>query len=585
MLNRMQHNLISASALTATIALTTLASAQPRDLYADTWVATDDLGRTLPVGGEVRAPQADKTAAMFYYLWHQNGREVNDISKALALNPKAPKLGGNSSFHWWGEPEAGYFDASDPWVIRRNMSMLADAGIDVIFFDVTNALTYLDAVKAIGETSLQMRAEGNATPQIAFLTHARGGRTQTELYEKFYSQNLYPELWYRRDGKPFLLGEPDAKMDDGSPMSDEVKAYFSRRESWAWSNPGGWYGDGKGKWPWLDNTPQAPGLSPDGKLEQIVVETAQHPTTNKGKSFHDNKQPPVNQYGIAAETPRGLHFAEQWKRALEVDPPLVFLTQWNEWLAQRFIVTDKVKSNLIGRALEPGESFFVDVYTAEYNRDIEPMKGGWSDNYYYQMVAGLRAFKGARPIPLASAPCTVKLNGDFSVWKTIGPEFRDTIGDTVHRDFNGWTKELIYKNDSGRNDIVNAKVARNDKNVTFHVETRAPLTPRTDRNWMMLFIDVDGSSVTGWNGYDMRVTGGNIEVWRNRRWQRFGRASLSVGSNALDLAIPRSLLSRRAELSFDFKWVDNADPDSIEDWFVNGDSAPNRRFNYRFLAR
>ena len=355
---------------------TVASDAQPRDLYSDTWVATDAIGRTLPLGGQVRAPQPGKVAAMFYYLWQQNGPVVSDISKALAADPKNPQFGGPTSFHWWGEPEAGYFNASDPWIIRRNMSMLADAGIDVIFFDVTNAYTYLDSVKAIGEVSRQMRAQGNATPQFAFLTNARGGRTQTELYEKFYSQDLYPELWYRLDGKPFLLGAPDALMDDGSEMSDEVKNGFSRRQSWAWSNPGGWYGDGKGKWPWLDNTPQNPGLSPDGKIEQIVVETAQHPTTNKGKSYRDGKQPPVDKYGIAKETPLGLHFDEQWKRALEVDPPLVFITQWNEWLAQRFVVNETQKQGMLGRVLEPGESFFVDVYNAEYNRDIEPMKGG-----------------------------------------------------------------------------------------------------------------------------------------------------------------------------------------------------------------
>lgn len=562
-------------------------NAEFRDLYSDTWVATDAVGRALPVGGQVRAPQPGKTAAMFYYLWQQDGPVVSDITKALAANPKNPQFGGPTSFHWWGEPEAGYFNASDPWIIRRNFSMLNDAGIDVIFFDVTNALIYLNSVKAIGDVSRQMRAEGSKTPQIAFMTNARGGRTQTEIYDKFYSQNLYPELWYRLDGKPFLLGAPDAKMDDGSEMSDEVKNYFSRRQSWAWSAPNGWYGDGKGKWPWLDNTPQSPGYSPEGKLEQIVVETAQHPTTNKGKSFHDNKQPPVNEYGIAKETPYGLHFDEQWKRALEVDPPLVFITQWNEWLAQRFVVDETRKSGMLGRALEPGESFFVDVYTAEYNRDIEPMKGGWTDNYYYQMIDGLRQFKGARPMRAATAPRTMAMNGgDVAAWRAVGPEFRDTIGDTIHRDFRGWTEDLIYKNSSGRNDIVSSKVARDAKNIYFHVETQGKLTPRTDPNWMMLFVDADSNPRTGWHGYDVRVRAGNIEVWGGDSWRRDGSAKVVVDEKSLDLMLPRQYITRTGiDLVFDFKWVDNADPDEIEDWFVNGDSAPNRRFNYRYLAR
>lgn len=553
-----------------------------RDLYSDTWVATDALGRTLPVGGQVRAPQPDKTAAIFYYLWQQNGAEVHDISKALLANPKNPKLGGPTSFHWWGEPEAGYFNASDPWVIRRNLSMLNDAGIDVLFFDATNALIYLDTVKVIGDVSRQMRAEGTKTPEFAFMTNARGGFTQTELYEKFYSQNLYPELWYRLDGKPFLLGAGDAKMDDGSQMSAEVKNFFSRRQSWAWSNANGWYGDGKGKWPWLDNTPQQPGYSPAGKLEQIVVGTAQHPTSNQGKSFHGGKQPPVNEYGITQETSLGLHFAEQWKRALEVDPPLILITQWNEWIAQRFVVKPKQHANMMGHALKPGESFFVDVYNAEYNRDIEPMKGGWSDDYYYQMVAGLRRFKGVRPLPVA----TMAIARDDADWSTIGPEYRDTIGDTIHRDFRGWTKNLIYKNDSGRNDIVSAKVARDAENCYFHVEAQEKLTPRSDPNWMMLFIDADNNPQSGWHGYDVRLIDGNIEVWSGDQWVRKGVAKTVVSEKSLDLELPRSFItSVGSDLIFDFKWVDNANPDVIEDWFVNGDTAPNRRFNYRYLVK
>ena len=579
------------SALGATLLVTVLsaparAADAPRDLYADTWVATDNLGRTLPVGGQVRAPQPQKIAAMFYYIWQQGGDGPNDISKALAADPKNPQLGGRPSFHWWGEPEAGYYLASDPWVIRRNLSMLADAGIDVIFFDVTNAYTYMDTVKTLCATAMEMRAQGNATPQIGFLTNARAGKTQTELYNEFYAKNLYPELWFRWDGKPLMMGDKNAAMPDKSPQSDEIKNFFTWRKSWAWATPTNWYGDGRGKWPWLDNTPQQPGLAPDGKIEQIVVETAQHPTTLKGKSYHDGQEPPLDEVGLTPYTNQGLYFAEQWKRALEVDPPLVFITQWNEWIAQRFIAGQDGNPGFLGRKTQDGESFFVDVYNAEFNRDIEPMKGGWSDNYYYQLIAGLRHFKGARPLPLASEPRTIAINGDFKAWSAVGPEFRDTVGDTLHRDHQGWSKELNYRNNSGRNDIISAKVARDARNLYFSVETQDKLTPATDANWMMLFLDADGNPKTGWHGYDVRVIGGQIERWENGAWGKIGAAKMAVGADQLELALPRTLIARRgAALTFDFKWADNADPNNMDNWFVDGDVAPNRRFNYRYLAK
>ena len=61
---------------------------------------------------------------------------------------------------------------------------------------------------------------------------------------------------------------------------------------------------------------------------------------------------------------------------------------------------------------------------------------------------------------------------------------------------------MFYTNTTGRNDIVDAKVARDRRYVYFYVETADKLTPSTDRNWMMLFIDVDRDKATGWEGYD-----------------------------------------------------------------------------------
>ncbi len=39
----------------------------------------------------------------------------------------AKPWGPEKATHFWGEPEQGYFHASDPWVIRRDMQMLANA--------------------------------------------------------------------------------------------------------------------------------------------------------------------------------------------------------------------------------------------------------------------------------------------------------------------------------------------------------------------------------------------------------------------------------------------------------------------------
>ena len=42
----------------------------PNLIYNSNWVATDALGRVLPLGEETGTPRADKYVGVFYFLWH-----------------------------------------------------------------------------------------------------------------------------------------------------------------------------------------------------------------------------------------------------------------------------------------------------------------------------------------------------------------------------------------------------------------------------------------------------------------------------------------------------------------------------------
>jgi hypothetical protein len=57
-----------------------------------------------------------------------------------------------------------------------------------------------------------------------------------------------------------------------------------------------------------------------------------------------------------------------------------------------------------------------------------------------------------------------------------------------------------------------------------------------------------------------------------------------VDGNGMEIGIPRALLGLTAEKpSFDFHWADNIQGfTDVSELGVNGDSAPNRRWNYRF---
>ncbi len=551
--------------------------AQPRDLYSDTWVATDALGRTLPTYDEAGPTESNKTVGIFYFLWQgEHGTALHDNTKIIQANPANPQYGPVANFHWWGEPEAGYFKATDPWVIRRNASMLVDAGVDFIYFDTTNGFTYQTEYTALAEEYLQIRAEGGKTPQFVFVTrHGSVDRVQ-KLYDDLYSQGLYSELWLQEDGKPLMLG-------DLTGHSAEVQDFFTFRYSWAWDA-------GQDKWQWLDTSPQDYGWHDDPAIpEQIPASVASHPTINIGTSHSNGVQPPLDQYRLTATTGQGQYFAEQTNRALAVDPEVLMITGWNEWVAQRFLSDGT--STFLGQTLPAGESFFVDAYNEEFNRDIEPMKGGHTDNFYYQLVDRIRRYKGVSAPQQPTPPQTIAIDRRFTEWQSVGPEFRDTVGDTKHRDHDGWGG-IRYTNTTGRNDFITAKVTNDDTNVYFYAETQDDITPHTDQNWMMLFIDSDLDSETGWNGYDFAVNMDVIDADTTTlksttdgvTWNTVSTLDYQFFNNQMEFGIPRSLFGQEGEqVSFNFHWSDNMQTlNDIAEFFINGDSAPNRRFDYHF---
>ncbi len=65
--------------------------------------------------------------------------------------------------------------------------------------------------------------------------------------------------------------------------------------------------------------------------------------------------------------------------------------------------------------------FFVDQYNMEFNRGIQPMKGGYTDNYYMQMAQNIRRYKGIRPIPELAGYVKTKIDSRFDDWAGLPP--------------------------------------------------------------------------------------------------------------------------------------------------------------------
>jgi hypothetical protein len=580
--NKLLHILLCVLCASAVNSL----AAQPQwDTFADTWVATDGLARALPTNAITGDPKPNKTVGIFYFTWlGQHDRAVYDISKILVANPNDPQWGPAGCFHFWGEPLFGYYQSADQFIIRKHAQMLTDAGVDVVILDVTNASTYRNVYMTICKVYDDIRKSGQRTPQICFIANSNSAKTIQKLYDDLYSRNLYPDLWFRWLGKPLILAP-----DEG--LSPEARDFFTIRRSWAWSKGQKWFADGRDKWTWLDHYPQQPGWHDrPSNPEEISVAVAEHPVANIGRSFHEGQEPSRGDLA----TDKGLYFADQWRRALEVNPQFIYITGWNEWVAQRFIAKGKGSPHMLGKPTAPGDTFFVDQFSQEFSRDIEPMAGGHGDNYYHQMIDNIRRYKGTRPItPVAAKPITI--DGHFEDWRDVAPEYRDTLDDPVHRDAEGFDPKARYTNTTGRNDLVAAKVSYDADNVYFYIRTKAPITPNTDPNWMLLYIDADHDPKTGWLGYDVIINRTNIRAQKttlehaaaNYNWNKPTDIEYRIASNELELAIPRAALGlTHLPATLDFKWADNIQQTGeATDFTLNGDAAPNDRFNYRAVLK
>lgn len=403
------------------------------DVYADTWVATDDLSRAMPTAAQVGPPRANRQVGIFYFLWL--GRD--DISSGpfniveiMKKHPDAMQpgkdgvFGQSPGFHWWNESVWGYYNIRDEAIIRKHAQMLTDAGVDMLLFDTTNNINYPDAVNTVTKVFHELKAQGMKVPKLAFHAVAASGDKQVAqvktIYDAFYKSGANDDLWFRWKGKPLILADANQNFAPG------IGEYFTFRKSyWGGVNagPDGWDTDSF----YPSGDPKHIPYSSAGEQEELSVSVSSsivHAPISSlgpgtGRTWRKTQKEGYRETGPDAVA-KGGQFQDNWEFALEKDPPFIFTYGWNEWVVQRFKYPD-------------GRSYFVDQFNDEFSKDIEPMKGGFGDAYYYQLAQNIRRYKGARVLPPISR-ATITAQSDLATWNNIGPEFRDTLSDPVKRD-------------------------------------------------------------------------------------------------------------------------------------------------------
>ncbi len=137
--------------------------------------------------------------------------------------------------------------------------------------------------------------------------------------------------------------------------------------------------------------------------------------------------------------------------------------------------------------------------------------------------------------------------------------------------------------------VLSTRVVQGEEHVHFMVSTAGDLTPHTDNDWMILLIDTDQKKKTGWEGYDLAInwkTVSNSESMCAKRidgkWKIEAKVVIGYQGKNLEVSVPNTLFPRGLGKGFDFKWIDNVSLRSVETLFLEGDAAPDRRFNFRY---
>ncbi len=528
-------------------------------------MAVDGLGRAVSDINTAPAKRENKLVGLFYFLWlgEQGRHRPYDISKIVAENPNAgyepdsPVWARVGAYHHWGEPLYGYYYSCDEWVIRRHMKLIIQADIDFLFFDTTNAVIYENNAKLAIRILDEYRRDGFKIPKIMFYTNTRSDDTIELIYNTIYKENYCPETWFCERGKPVIIGN----YEDCAPY---LRRYFRIKPA-QWPNEA----DKPGGWPWMDFTrPQRVFLDDDGNRETISVSVAQHPQikmgdsvlygekTNRGRGYHNGENDPdpeAYKYGY--------NFAEQWDWALKIDPRIVLVTGWNEWIAGRWK----------GRDDRP--IMFVDCANYEYSRDIEMMRGGYFDNYLMQLADFVRKFKG------------VDENLVFNVGE-VAEYYNFSDGDFSRNSEGSGT---VYTNYTQRNAITKIDVTSDSEYLLFTLYTKNEIDNNRDGTWMKVYINTSkGQSFDFVLNNTPTVNGLTTlaKIDDSFRAIDIAGAQYILCGNKLEIKVKREALELSDNFDIWFKVADSREEiHSFEDFYINGDVAPLGRFNYVYRVQ
>ena len=562
-------------------------------------VGVDHFGRAF---GSVAGFRDDRQVGLFFWPWigQPYASGIYDATKIAAMpdginilfNQYDDVISPNGQAHYWGEPLWGYYNSNDEWVLRKQMQMITMAGVDFIFFDHTNAVVYDDVVLQVCKVIDEMQKEGWNPPKIVSYTHSRSLQTVRNLYNLIYGPGRYPNVWYKVDGKPLIIAYTDPRDDiaeassrgdtsyNPEPLSADLLDFFHFfKPNWPFDPT---YENG---FTWVEwKFPQP--YHTQSKMMNVTV--ASHPgvpmsfsITRPGHINWGRGWDPALRENISANVDKGTFFQSEWDEAIKADPPMISVGGWNEWIAYK----------------QPygGEYMLCDAANKEYSRDIEPMKGGYQDAFYLQLIRNIRRYKGSQEgARTAAEPKTIDLAGEAAQWDDVAYVQRNTDARFMERNAYGGSKTVHYAQPAPVDKLMEVHVAHDKDNIYFYLLGKEDFSAPTGKtNWLNLFIGCGEPAAKAWECYDYligrSVSQGKISIEKISAGYKLSGsadAAFSRSGKVIQIAVPRNEVGLSNADSFYFKVeMGVSTPSDLMDSYLTGSAMPMGRLSYLYLLK
>lgn len=346
---------------------------------------------------------------VFYHTWHcPSSQDVHDVTQCLAgaeAWPPWPSDPNTQTSFWWGEPAAGYYClTNNTSLLTQHAVMLRDMGADFVFVDVTNHNYNTSALCAQPEEMIiqpfislvDVWSTIPGAPKIVPWVPVSDCPSYlppsscTQPDDRYMVYTLLDLLAgtgmaFDYQGKPLLLVTENSTYPISSSKLAVLSASYTIRVMWAFEP------EGTQKWSYLEGCDADPldGQPCDQRISEYGGAIEQFPiTTAYGADYMSHTN---------TATPK--HYGKTFRKQFETlfnnpEIPIATITGWNEWIVGRWpcgsLLCDCANS------FDQTYGCFLDQFTDEYNRDIEPANNATGDYYYRLAQSCISLFRAGK---------------------------------------------------------------------------------------------------------------------------------------------------------------------------------------------